>query len=149
MNRKDLAEEIRGAGFALRYADGPVIGGSLKIKKPVSKQIKNRKLKESDWTTIRRASTCFTCRKRASDSNIEEAIEMASDYKSFARQIWMALTHREYCEYYEADSPYMEVSEEAKAKFAEARKKRTKKIEKKAQKTVTKSTKKKPKPGKS
>lgn len=146
MNRKDLAEEIRGAGFALRYADGPVIRSSLKSKKPVSKQIRNRKLKESDWTIIRRASTCFTCKKRASESNIEEAVEMASDYKSFARQIWMALEHRDYCDYYEADSPYMAVSEEAKTKFAKARKKYTRKVEKKAQKQVPKPTKKKPKP---
>lgn len=153
MNREDLAEEIRGAGFALRYADGPVIGGSFTSKKPFRKQIKNRKLKESDWMIIQRASTCFTCGERASDSDINEAIDMATSYKDFARQIWMSCEHDEDCDHYEADPPYMSVSDEAKEKFAKARKKFTRKVEKKkvkevSKKKTTKPAKKKPRRGK-
>lgn len=140
MNRQDLAEQIRGAGFALRYADGPVIGGSFNSTTPFFKQMPTRKLKESDGVVVRRAATCHNCGKRASDSDIKEAIEMASDYRSFARQIWMAINHRDDCD----AEPYMPVSEKAKRSTAKLRWKQTQKAKEQAKKKVAKAVKKKP-----
>ena len=144
MKREDLAEQIRGAGFALRYADGPVIGGSFNNMTPVFKQMTTRKLRESDGVVVRRASTCHTCSKRASVSDIEEAIEMASDYRSFARQIWIAINHHDDCD----AEAYMPVSDKAKRSVAKARFKQAKKAKPKAKKKVAKEVKKKPRRGK-
>lgn len=155
MNRKNLADEIRGAGFAVRYADGPVIGGMWgddddfeALESPASK------LETPDWTVIRRASTCSECEAVASKVDIELAEAWADCYQSFARLIWPCIDHEPECE----AEPYLPVSEKAskvfkqlKAKFqakrkemwaeleAKAKKSRTKKVSKKAaNKKITK-----------
>ena len=84
-----------------------------------AEQAMRRKLKESDWTVVRRASTCHTCGSRASTSDIKEAEEMACDYKSFARHIWMAIDHKDCC----CATPYIPTSPKAKKAVALARKK--------------------------
>ena len=137
MNREELAEEIRAAGLLLRYADGPVLWGQSKSTKSAAKQSTRRKLKESDLVIVRRASTCFTCKKRASDADIREAEEMAVNYQSFARQIWLAIDHHDDCD----AVPSIPVHEEAKKAFAKARKKFTKKTERKAEKAEKKARK--------
>ncbi len=124
----------------MRYADGPVLWGQSKSKKSAAKQSTRRKLKESDWAVVRRASTCFTCKTRASDADIREAEEMAFNYQSFARQIWLAIDHHEYCD----AVPSIPVYEEAKKALAKARKKMTRKTKKKARKTEGKARKTKP-----
>ena len=133
MKREDLAEEIRGAGFMLRYADGPVLWGTAKSTKSPAKQAMRRKLKESDWTVVRRASTCHTCGSRASTSDIKEAEEMACDYQSFARQIWMAIDHDYFC----CATPCVPISQDAQKAFARARKNFVKRTAKKAKKKST------------
>jgi hypothetical protein len=140
MKREDLAEEIRGAGFALRYADGPVMWGRIESKKHPAEQSTRRKLKESDWVIVRRASTCHTCGKRASDTDIEFVESMASNYQDFGRLIWLSIKHARGCD---ALSD-IAVSEAAKKKFAKAREKWTRKTEKSAKKTENKAQKTKP-----
>ena len=140
MNREELAEEIRGAGFALRYADGPVIGGSLKSKKSAATQSTRRKLKESDWVIVRRASTCHTCGRRASDTDIEFAESMASNYQDFGRLIWLCIKHTRGCDSVSG----ITVSEEATKAFAKARKKWERKTEERAKKKENKAQKTKP-----
>jgi len=128
MKREDLADEIRGAGFALRYADGPVVGGSFSSKRSTAKQIERRKLKESDLVVIRRASTCFNCEGRASDIDIEFTETMASNYKDFGKLIWLCIDHDIDCD----SVSDISVSEKAGRKFLESKEKWMRKIAEKA-----------------
>jgi len=118
MDRKQLADEIRGAGMAMRYADGPVIG--FKAGKSLRATHSPReKLQTPDLEIIRRASTCFTCDARASDFDIEFVEQMAGDYQGFARLIWPCIKHEPWC----PAEPYISISEEAAEILAKARKK--------------------------
>ena len=128
MKREDLADEIRGAGFALRYADGPVVRASFSSKRSMGKQIERRKLKESDLVVIRRASTCFNCGGRASDIDIEFTEMMASNYKDFGKLIWLCIDHDIDCD----SVSDISVSEKAGLKFLEAKEKWVRKIAEKA-----------------
>lgn len=114
MDRAKLADEIRGAGNAARFADGPVIGGSWKNGKFVAIHSARTKIKTPDWKVIRMASTCSTCDAVASKSDRELAQEWADCYQSFARLIWPCINHEDDC----IAEPYISVSESASARFA-------------------------------
>lgn len=117
MNRKDLADEIRGAGFALRYADGPVVGVKVRNGKRRALESPRHRLMLSDWKLIRTASTCSDCRAVASKSDIELAEQWADCYQSFARLIWPCIDHASYC----GAEPYIPVSEDASKYFAKVK----------------------------
>lgn len=117
MDQAKLADEIRGAGFAVRYADGPVIGGSYRNGKFRSMQSPRTKLKTPDWKVIRMASTCHACDAVASKTDRELAQEWADCYQSFARLIWPCINHEPYCE----ATPYIPVSEKASSSFAKVK----------------------------
>lgn len=119
MKREDLANEIRSAGNAVRFADGPVIGGSFRNGKFVAMHSARAKLKTPDWKVIRQASTCSECDAVASKRDRELAQEMADCYQSFARLIWPCIDHAEYC----TAEPYISVSESAGARFAKLKEK--------------------------
>jgi hypothetical protein len=112
MNRKDLANEIRGAGNGLRYADGPVFAISL-IGDDQSPKCPINKLTTSDWKIIRTASTCSTCEAVASKKDIELCEEWADCYQSFARLIWPCINHAEWC----PAEPYIPVHKAASKRF--------------------------------
>lgn len=114
MDQAKLADEIRGAGNAVRFADGPVIGGSWKNGKFVAMHSPRTKLKTPDSEVIRMASTCSTCDAVASKSDRESAQEWSDCYQSFARLIWPCINHEPGC----IAEPYISVSEEASARFA-------------------------------
>lgn len=118
MDRKKLAEEIRGAGLAIRYLDGPVLEWRPG-KRPKAMHTPQGKLKTSDLEIIRMASTCHTCDAYASDSDIEFVESMADDYQGFARLIWPSVKHQPWC----PAEPYISISEEAAEILATARKK--------------------------
>jgi hypothetical protein len=109
MDRKKLADEIRSAGNALRFADGPVIGGGWRGGKfrPIHSPM--RKLKTPDGMIIRMASTCSTCDAFASRRDREAVAQMADCYQSFARLIWPCIDHMPHCN----AQPYIPVSEKA------------------------------------
>jgi len=118
MDRKKLAEEIRGAGSAIRYLDGPVL--EWRPGKPQkAMHTPQEKIKTSDLDIIRMASTCHTCDAYASDSDIEFVESMADDYQGFARLIWPSVKHQPWC----PAEPYIFISEEAAEILAKARKK--------------------------
>jgi hypothetical protein len=109
MDRKKLADEIRGAGNALRFADGPVIGGGWRDGKFRAIHSPTRKLKTPDVLIIRMASTCSTCDASASKRDREAVEQMADCYQSFARLIWPCIDHKPYCN----AQPYIPVNEKA------------------------------------
>lgn len=97
MDRESLAHEIRSAGNAIRFADGPVIRFET-----VNGIVRNanqgiRKLKLPDAEIIRNAATCSTCDAEASQFDIEFATESADCYQSFARLIWPCISHQKGC----------------------------------------------------
>ena len=114
MNRNDLANEIRGAGFALRYADGPVIGQIVRNGKPKNLHSVQRKLKLSDWDIIEMAATCSSCDEKASQFDIGFAEDVADCYQSFARMIWPCIDHEPGC----PAKPYISVSGKSQRSFA-------------------------------
>jgi len=124
MRREDLADEIRGAGNALRYADGPVLISHFIGDRSKSLHSPVNKLKMPDSEIISRAATCSTCDIVASQADIELAEEWADCYQSFARLIWPCIEHEPNC----PAQPYISVSKSAskrfqkiKAKFEEKR----------------------------
>jgi hypothetical protein len=119
MDRKKLADEIRGAGNALRFADGPVVGGSWRGEKFRSHHSPLRKLKATDSDIIRMASTCSTCSAFASRRDREAVVQMADCYQSFARLIWPCIDHVSGC----TAQPYIEIDEQAARVLAKAKKK--------------------------
>lgn len=119
MDRAKLADEIRGAGNAVRFADGPVIGGSWRNGKFRSMHSPRAKIKTPDWKVIRTASTCHTCDAVASKKDRELAQEWADCYQSFARLIWPCINHDPDC----IAEPYISVSEQASAWFAKLKSK--------------------------
>lgn len=119
MDRKKLADEIRSAGNALRYADGPVIGGGWRGGKFRSLHSPMRKLKTPDALIIRMASTCSTCDASASKRDRETVEQMADCYQSFARLIWPCINHEPYCE----AQPYIPVHEGAAKAISKAKEK--------------------------
>jgi hypothetical protein len=118
MDRKQLAEEIRGAGRAIRYLDSPVLEWRPG-KRPKAMHTPQEKLKTSDLDIIRMASTCHTCDAYASDFDIEFVESMADDYQGFARLIWPSVKHQPWC----PAEPYISISEEAAEILAKAREK--------------------------
>ena len=113
MDRKTLAHEIRSAGNAIRFADGPVIRFTT-----VNGIVRNanqgiRKLKLPDEEIIRYAATCSTCDAEASQFDIEFAAEIADCYQSFARLIWPCISHQKEC----PAQPYISVSKAASKQF--------------------------------
>jgi hypothetical protein len=114
MNEKDLADEIRGAGMALRYADGPVIGTITERGRRQMLHSVPRKLRLPDSEIIRMAATCSTCDAGASSFDIEFARDVADCYRSFARLIWPSINHEQGC----PAQPYLPVSEVSKKVFS-------------------------------
>lgn len=113
MKREDLANELRGVGNGLRYADGPVaavtgIGNSVR-----SLHSPTNKLKTSDWKIVCMAATCSTCDAVASKADIELAEEWADCYQSFARLIWPCIDHEKHC----FARPYISVSKSVSKQF--------------------------------
>lgn len=113
MRREDLANELRGVGNGLRYADGPVavitgFGNSMRsLNSPINK------LKTSDWKIVRMAATCSTCDAVASKADIELAEDWADCYQSFARLIWPCIDHQKGC----PAEPYISVSKSVSKQF--------------------------------
>jgi len=118
MDRTKLADEIRGAGRALRFADGPVMGFSFKSKSIRAHHSPRNKIKTSDWDIIRMAATCSQCDAAASATDIEFTEEWADCYQSFARMIWPIIDHDPDCE----AEPYLPVSDAATKEFLKAKK---------------------------
>jgi len=114
MKPKDLADEIRGAGLTLRYADGPVVGIRTERGKRRRLESPGRKLRLPDWQIIRFAATCSTCDAVATEYDIEFAQDAADCYQSFARMIWPCIAHKHYCE----AEPYLPVSKKSMRMFA-------------------------------
>lgn len=114
MNRKDLANEIRAAGFALRYADGPVVRFSLRDGEVKGANQALRKLRASDAKIIRMAAKCSECDAVASEYDVTFAEAAADCYQSFARLIWPCIDHAPGCR----ATPYLPVSERAAKSFA-------------------------------
>lgn len=144
MNRKDLANEIRGAGQAWRFADGPVVTFSSRDKKSTRKMITRGKLRLSDQQIVEMAATCSTCEAVASPHDIRWAEDAAEDYQGFARLIWQVIEHSPAC----PATPYIPVYEGAKRRFAKAKAKfeikQAKKSRKRAAKEKTKQKKSRP-----
>jgi hypothetical protein len=113
MKREDLANEIRGAGHALRYADGPVFASSWIGGEAQSLHSPVNKLKTPDSTIILMASTCSECDAVASKIDRTLAEDWADCYQSFARLIWPCITHEEEC----TAKPYIPVSKSASKRF--------------------------------
>lgn len=117
MKREDLANELRGVGNGLRYADGPVaavtgIGNSVRsLHSPANK------LKTPDWKIVRMAATCSVCDAVASKADIELAEEWADCYQSFARLIWPCIDHEKHC----FARPYISVSRAVSKQFQKIR----------------------------
>lgn len=146
MNREELADEIRGAGAAVRFADGPVLSMRRIKGKPTVLHSWEGKLKVPDEEIIRMAATCFTCDAAASAFDIEFASDVADCYRSFARLIWPCIDHEEYC----SAEPYLPVHEgsqkdfaKVKAEFEKRRQQREKRLaETKAKRPLKKAAKK-------
>jgi hypothetical protein len=117
MKRHDLANEIRGVGHGLRYADGPVFGIRHIDGKRMATNSPQNKLATSDLTIIRMAATCFECLAEAPMFDIEFAEEVADCYQSFARLIWPCIDHEEGC----GAVPHISVSEHAQSHFAKVK----------------------------
>jgi hypothetical protein len=113
MKREDLANEIRGAGHALRYADGPVTITTFLGDRVDSLHSPVNKLKTPDSKIILMASTCSECDAVASKIDRTLAEEWADCYQSFARLIWPCINHEEEC----TAEPYIPVSESASKRF--------------------------------
>jgi hypothetical protein len=114
MNRKDLANEIRAAGFALRYADGPVTRFSFRDGEVKGANQSLRKLRASDTKIVSMAATCSQCDAAAHEYDVKFAEEAADCYQSFARLIWPCIDHAPGCR----ATPYLPVSEKAAKSFA-------------------------------
>jgi hypothetical protein len=114
MDRKELADEIRGAGYALRFADGPVVGIRTLKGKRMHLESPEHKILTCDAEIIRIAATCSTCDAVASKFDIQFAADIADCYRSFARLIWPCIDHDDYCK----AEPYLPVSEDARTDFA-------------------------------
>jgi len=117
MKRKDLANEIRGAGFGLRYADGPATMTSRVGNRLVSHHSPKSKLRMPDAMIIGLAASCSTCEVVASVEDIELATEWADCYQSFARLIWPCIPHKKRC----PAKPYIPVSKSAVRYFQKAK----------------------------
>jgi hypothetical protein len=117
MERKKLAHEIRSAGFALRYADGPVMRFSFRDGQAKKTNQSLRKLRSSDAKIISLASTCSQCDAVASHYDIEFATDAADCYQSFARLIWPCIDHDPVCD----AEPYLSVSGKATKSFAKVK----------------------------
>jgi len=117
MNRKELADEIRGAGFGLRFADGPVAIVTPVRGKARSLNSPRNKLRISDFDIIQMASSCSECGAVASASDRELAEQWANSYQSFARLIWPCIDHAPCCE----STPYIPVSRKASKSFAKTK----------------------------
>lgn len=117
MKQNDLADEIRGAGLALRYADGPVVGVRTERGKRRRLESPGRKLRSPDWLIIRYAATCSTCDAVATENDIEFAQDAADCYQSFARLIWPCIAHEQYCK----AKPYLRVSKKSMRMFAKVK----------------------------
>lgn len=119
MKREDLANEIRGAGHALRYADGPVTYTSFRGGKVRSRHSPVSKLKTPDEQIVTMAATCSTCEAAASKIDIELAEEWADCYQAYARLIWPCIDHEEWC----PAEPYIPVSKSASKRFKKIKEK--------------------------
>lgn len=119
MKREDLANEIRGAGMALRFADGPVTVTSFRGSKTISHHSVVNKLKMSDERIVTMAATCSTCDAVASKVDIELAEEWADCYQAYARLIWPCIDHQEWC----FGEPYIPVSKLASKRFRKIKEK--------------------------
>ncbi|MEI7601882.1 MAG: hypothetical protein WCJ41_21530 [Aestuariivirga sp.] len=119
MKREDLANEIRGAGMALRYADGPVTVTSFRGSKTISHHSAVNKLKMPDELIVTMAATCSTCDAVASKMDIELAEEWADCYQAYARLIWPCIDHEEWC----FGEPYIPVSKSASRRFRKIKEK--------------------------
>ena len=113
MKREELANEIRGAGHALRYADGPVTCTSFGGGKTRSHHSPVGKLKMPDELIVTMAATCSTCDAVASKIDIELAEEWADCYQAYARLIWPCIDHEEWC----LGEPYIPISKSASKRF--------------------------------
>jgi len=113
MKREALADEIRGAGNAVRFADGPVLIGRTENGKMKILHSPEGKLGLPDEEIIRMAATCSTCEAVASKGDIELAGEWADCYQSFARFIWPCINHEKGC----PAKPYISVSTSASKRF--------------------------------
>ena len=142
MKREDLADEIRGAGNAVRFADGPVlIGRSVRGKTKILHSPQG-KLGVSDEEIIRMAATCSTCDASATQFDVEFAEAVADCYRSFARLIWPCIDHAKDCE----AEPYLPVHEGPMQAFAKVKaafeKRRQQREQQRAAKTAKKAVKK-------
>jgi hypothetical protein len=117
VKRENLADEIRGAGAAVRFADGPVLIMRRIKGKPTVVHSWQGKLKVPDEEIIRMAATCSTCDAAASAFDIEFASDVADCYRSFARLIWPCIDHEEGCE----AEPYLPVHEGSQKDFAKVK----------------------------
>lgn len=117
MERKQLADEIRGAGLMFRFADGPVSG--ILTGRGAGQRVESPDIKAglSDWKIIRLASTCSECDAVASKCDTELVEQMAENYEGFARLIWPCIKHEPWC----GAEPYISVSEKATDILALAR----------------------------
>lgn len=113
MRREDLANELRGVGNGLRYADGPVAAVTGIGSSERSLHSPTNKLKTSDWKVVRMAATCSQCDAVASKEDIELAEQWADCYQSFARLIWPCIDHEKHC----SALPYISVSESVSKHF--------------------------------
>jgi hypothetical protein len=119
VKREDLANEIRGAGMALRFADGPVTVTSFRRSKTISHHSAVNKLKMPDELIVTMAATCSTCDAVASKIDIELAEEWADCYQAYARLIWPCIDHEEWC----FGKPYIPVSKSASKRFRKIKEK--------------------------
>lgn len=87
MKKQAFVNELR-EGHAWKYADGLCYSEGMKH---------SDKSKATDWDLIKAASTCSTCNRSASNEEIEEAIEFAHDYESFAKEIGQYIEHASDC----------------------------------------------------
>lgn len=82
MELKELADELR-AGFAWRYADGPVVMSAAK----------KEKVNADDWTLLKAAATCHACRRSATNDEINEAVAEAEELDAFSEIIAEKIEH--------------------------------------------------------